>query len=136
MLKKIIAFEDYDGNKREEDFYFNLSKAELIEMYASVSGGFDNELKALVSAQNQPELMKRFKKIIMESYGVKSADGRRFVKSKDLSEEFEQTEAYTNLLMELLSSPDAAAAFINGIMPKELEQLANQQKTADFVANK
>lgn len=117
MLKKTIKYTDYDGVERSEDFYFNLSKAELTEMNLSVKGGLENLIKQIVAAQDTPEIIKIFKEIILKSYGQKSLDGKRFIKSPELTEEFTQTEAYSELFMELATNADAATAFINGIVP-------------------
>ena len=118
MLVKTIKYEDYNGQEREEEFLFNLSKAELIEMELGVDGGLDSKIKRLTQTMNGPEIMKLFKEIIMKSYGVKSDDGKRLIKSEQLSLEFTQTEAYSELLMELCSDPEAAANFIKAILPK------------------
>lgn len=117
MLKKTIKYVDYDGNEREEDFYFNLSKAELIEMQMSVNGGIDKYLKRIISEKDTVKIMKEFKSIILKAYGEKSDDGKRFVKSEELSEAFSQTEAYSELLFELIADPDKAASFVKGIIP-------------------
>lgn len=120
MLKKTISYVDYDGNSRTEDFYFNLSKAELaeMEMSASASGGMQKMLEELVASKDGKRIMEVFKSIILKAYGEKSIDGKRFVKSDELSKTFEQTEAYSELFMELVTDADKAAAFINGIIPK------------------
>ena len=118
MLKKTIKYTDYDGNEREEDFYFNLSKAEVTEMELSKEGGMSEYIKKISATQNAPELIKLFKEIITKSYGEKSLDGKRFIKNKELTEAFIQTEAYSELFIELASNSDAASAFINGITPK------------------
>ena len=120
MLKKTIKYTDYDGNEREEDFYFNLSKAEVTEMELSKEGGMSEYIKKISAAQNAPELIKLFKEIIMKSYGEKSLDGKRFIKNKELTEAFTQTEAYSELFVELASNADEAVKFINGIMPKNM----------------
>ena len=131
MLKKTIEFTDYNGEKRKEDFYFNLSKAELMEMELGTSGGFAEMLQKLVDTQDIPEIRKIFKKVIMKAYGVKSPDGKRFIKSDELSKEFTETEAYSELFMELLSDTDAATAFVNGIIPADAaKQLADQNHPA------
>lgn len=131
MLKKTIEFTDYNGETRKEDFYFNLSKAELMEMELGTSGGFAEMLQRLVDTQDVPEIMKVFKQVVMKAYGVKSPDGKRFIKSEEQSKEFTETEAYSELFMELLTDPDAAAAFINGTIPAEAaKQLANQNHPA------
>ena len=128
MLKKTITYEDYDGNTRTEDLYFFLSKSELMEMELSTPGGLAKKLESITKAQNGAELTRVFKEIILNSYGEKSDDGRSFIKKKNgvrIAEEFEQTPAYDALFTELLLDPDKAAAFINGIMPKDLMTEAN-----------
>lgn len=117
MLKKTITYEDYDGNKRTEDFYFNLSKAEIMEMELSVSGGMTQTLNRIVAAQDGEKIIKTFKEIILKAYGEKSPDGKRFIKSEELSTAFSQTEAFSQLFMELATDADAAAKFVNGIIP-------------------
>ena len=101
MLKKTIKYTDYNGVERTEDFYFNLNKAEIMEMQLTTVGGLDAYLKKIISAQDMPTLMRIFKDLVLKSYGVKSDDGRRFIKNEKLREEFEQTEAYSILYMEL-----------------------------------
>ena len=120
MLKKTIKYTDYDGNEREEDFYFNLSKAEVTEMELSKEGGMSEYIKKISATQNGPELIKLFKEIITKSYGENSLDGKRFIKNKELTEAFTQTEAYSELFVELASNADEAVKFINGIMPKNM----------------
>ena len=121
MYKKTIAFTDYNGIDREEDFYFNLSKAEVTEMELSKEGGMSEYIKKISAAQNAPELIKLFKEIITKSYGEKSLDGKRFIKNKELTEAFTQTEAYSELFVELASNADEAVKFVNGIMPKNMK---------------
>lgn len=126
MLKKEITYTDYNGQERTEDFYFNLSKAELIEMQASVDGGLDEHLIKLVKNNNQPEIFKFFKDLVLKAYGEKSDDGRRFVKSKEISEAFSQTEAYSEFFTKLATNSKAGAEFINGIMPADLNSAAEK----------
>lgn len=121
MLKKTITYIDYDGLERTEDFYFNLSKAEVIEMEVGTEGGMRAMLERIVAAKDGRRIMEAFKEIIAKSYGEKSLDGRRFQKSKEISEAFMQTEAYSQLFMELVTDSQAAAAFVNGIVPQEEE---------------
>ena len=117
MLNKTINYTDYNGTARTEDFYFNLSEAEITEMELSTTGGLAAMLENVVKAQDGPSIVKIFKEIVLKSYGEKSPDGKRFIKSKELSEAFSQTEAYTKLFMELDTDADAAAAFINAVVP-------------------
>lgn len=120
MLKKTITYVDYNGNERTENYYFNLSKAELMEMELGVTGGYTEMLTSIVEAQDVPTLIKIWKDLILKSYGEKTADGKRFVKSKEMAEAFSQTEAYSDLFMELSTNTDAAIEFAKGIMPAEL----------------
>ena len=126
MLKKRIVYTDYNGTKREEDFYFNLSKAEIMEMEMSTSGGLTEMINRIIETQDAPSIIKVFKEIIMKSYGEKSPDGKRLVKSKELSEAFSQTEAYSELFMELATNSDAASKFVNGIIPADMVKAAEQ----------
>lgn len=131
MLKKTITYEDYNGVERTEDFYFNLSKAELMEMQLGVNGGYDEMVKKIIATKDMPSLIKIFKELLLKSYGEKSADGKRFIKSPELSEAFSQTEAYSTMYMELATNDEAAAAFVNGIIPKDLaKEVAKEQLTS------
>ena len=118
MLTKSITFTDYDGVERTENFMFNLTKAELAELNLTTEGGLQAVIQKIIDSRDIPELTKWFKRVITMSYGEKSPDGRRFVKSPELTEEFLQTEAYSELFVELITDENAAAAFINGIIPK------------------
>ena len=119
MLKETIKYTDFNGVEREEDFYFNLTKAEITEMEMSVDGGLVERINKIVQAKDSKEIVKIFKTIVLDAYGEKSADGRRFIKTPELREAFSQTMAYSNLFMELATNDVKAAAFIKGIMPKE-----------------
>ena len=135
MLKKNIKYTDYNGVERNEDFYFNLTKAEIMEMEFGTTGGMTEFINKVISAQDTPTLMKLFKDFIMKSYGVKSADGKRFLKSEEISTEFVQTEAYSVLFMELLTNPDKAADFMNGIMPADAAEKMSGVDVAGQLAN-
>lgn len=121
MLKKTIEYTDYNGTVRKEDFYFNLTKAEVTEMELSKNGGLSEHINRIVASKDSPEIINLFKEIIARSYGVKSLDGKRFIKSEEILNEFIQTEAYSELFMELAFDAEKAAAFVNGITPKGLE---------------
>lgn len=127
MLKKTIKYTDYNGVEREEDFYFNLSKAEIAEMELEIPGGMTAMLQRITAAKDTPSLVKIFKDLILRSYGEKSADGKRFVKSAELKESFSQTEAYSELFMELATNADSASAFINGIIPADVAKASKKQ---------
>ena len=118
MLVKKVSYTDYKGNKREEELYFNLSKAEVAEMELSHQGGLSEKINRIVATQDSKEIIELFKDLIVKSYGVVSDDGRRFIKNDQLREEFVQTEAYSELFMELASDADEAAKFVNGIIPQ------------------
>lgn len=133
MLKKLIKYVDYDGRERSENFYFYLNKAELMEMELGVDGGMQQMIQLIIDKQDIPKIMNAFKTIILKAYGEKSPDGRRFIKSEALSTAFSQTEAYSNLYMELVTDAKAAAAFINGIVPEEVAQAVNERRKQDEV---
>ena len=118
MLKKTITYTDFNGVERTEDFYFNLTKAEIAEMELEVPGGMTTMIERITKTQDTPSLIKVFKELILRSYGKKSDDGRRFIKNKELVEEFKDSEAYSELFMELATNTEAASAFVNGITPK------------------
>ena len=132
MLKKTITYTDYNGITRTEDFYFNLTKAEIMEMQLSTNGGLDVMIKKIIDSQDAPSIIKIFKELILKAYGEKSDDGKRFVKSKEISVVFAQTEAYSQLFMELATDTDAASKFVNGIVPAA----DNNTNRPDIKANK
>lgn len=129
MLKKTMKYVDYDGNEREEDFYFNLSKAEVAEMEMSTAGGLDKMINRIIAEQDGKRIIELFKDLVLKAYGKKSDDGKRFIKSKELSEEFSQTEAYSDLFMELATDSEAAAAFVNGIVP-DMSSVADKVRSS------
>lgn len=133
MLRKVITYKDYNGQERKEAFYFNLSKAELIEMEMTTSGGMENFLQTIIDTKENRKLFNLFKDLIAKSYGVKSEDGKRFIKSPEISNAFMQTEAYTELLMELMTDDSATkvAEFVKGIMPTD--GLSDNQINQAFV---
>ena len=135
MLKKTITYTDYNDVERTEDFYFNLTKAEVMEMEMSTSGGMAEMIQRIIAAQDSPAIIKIFKELVLKAYGQKSPDGKRFIKSDEISTAFAQTEAYSNLFMELATDSDAAAKFVNGIIPADIAQQAASQ-TAMPSANK
>lgn len=122
MLKKSIKYTDYNGTERTEDFYFNLTKAEVMEMEMSTDGGFAEMINRVIAAQDVPTIIKIFKEIILKAYGVKSPDGKRFIKSEELSTEFSQTEAFSDLYMSLATNAEEATAFINAIVPADMSK--------------
>lgn len=123
MLKKTITYTDYEGVERKEDFYFNLTKAELMEMELGVTGGMTRYIENIVAAKDTASIMKIFKEMILKSYGEKSPDGKRFIKSKDIADAFAQTEAYSILFMELCTDAKKAADFVNAIIPQQPQSM-------------
>lgn len=132
MLKRTFKYTDYNGKEREEEYRFNLSKAELLEMELSASGGMEAMLRQLVKAEDNKQIMAIFKEIILKSVGEVSPDGRRFIKNQEIRESFEQSEAFSELFVELATDADAAANFLKGIVPAEL---AANMKEAEAEAN-
>lgn len=132
MLKKTIKYTDYNGVEREEDFYFNISKAEIGDMEFSTPGGLSEHIKRIIQTQDTKQVYKMFKEIVLNSYGEKSADGRRFIKrdadGNRLAIAFSETDAYSELFMELISDEENMANFINGVVPKDLRETAEQKK--------
>lgn len=118
MIKKTISYTDYDGNNRTEDFYFNLTKAEVMEMEMMTDGGLEKMINKIIQTTDTKKIIEIFKSIILKSYGEKSPDGRRFIKNDELREAFSQTEAYSQLFMELATDAKAATDFVNGVIPQ------------------
>lgn len=119
MYKRTITFTDYDGNERTEDFYFHLTEAEVTEMEMGIKGGLTKMMQKLVSTQDTGRIVEVFKELLLKAYGEKSPDGRRFMKSKEITDNFVQTEAYSMLFMELATDAKAAAEFFNGVIPQK-----------------
>ena len=120
MFGKKIKYTNYNGEERERTFWFHLSKAELLEMELTTNGGYENFINRIIETRDNKELVRIFKELIHKSYGVKSDDGEMFVKNEKVLNEFIQTEAYSELYIELATNADAAVEFINGIMPQAL----------------
>lgn len=118
MIKWPITYTDYNGETRTEDFYFNLNKAEVMEMQLHHNGAYSEYLKRLVTEQDGKAMAEEYKFLILKSYGKKSDDGRKFVKSKEISEDFQQTEAFSELYMQLATEDEAITKFVNGVFPK------------------
>lgn len=130
MLKKTFKFVDYNGNPRTEDHYFNLTQAEVTELELSVDGGLTAMINRVVQAQNGRQIIDTMKDIILKSYGVKSPDGRRFIKNQEVRDAFIQTEAYSQLFMELATNAKAASDFVAGIIPAQADAEPNAETPA------
>ena len=128
MLKRTFKFVDYNGNPRTEDHYFNLTQAEVTELELSVDGGLTAMINRVVQAQYGRQIIDTMKDIILKSYGVKSPDGRRFIKNQEVRDAFAQTEAYSQLFMELATNAKAASDFVAGIIPAK-EDVASDAET-------
>ena len=124
MLKETITYIDYNEVERTEDFYFNLTKAELMEMELGTAGGLAEMMKKVVAAQDTPAIIKIFKDLVLKAYGEKSADGKRFIKNDEIATNFSQTEAYSQLFMKLATDADAASKFVNGVVPADMAKQA------------
>ena len=118
MLKETIKYTDYNGVERTEDFWFHLSKAELMEWEMGTTGGLTEMIKRIVDAQDAPAIIKIFKELVLKAYGQKSPDGKRFIESEELATEFSQTEAYSRRVMGRATGADEAAAVVNGSMAR------------------
>jgi hypothetical protein len=133
VLKKTITYEDFNGDTVTEDFYFHLSKAELVELEMSHEGGLSASLERIIAAQDNKSLITEFKNLLLLSYGKRSDDGRRFVKTQELRDEFVSTEAYSTLFMELVTDTDAAINFVQGVIPKDLGEEATKVTNLEAV---
>ncbi len=134
MFTKTVIYKDFDGNDRTEVCRFNLSEPEIIEMESSYPGGLEQMLKKIIEEKDQQKILAVFKELMLKSYGEKTPDGKRFIKSKELSEAFSQTGAYEQLYMRILRDTDFAIEFTNGIMPERVRQAASQVN-ADTIAS-
>lgn len=117
MFKKTVTYTDFDGVERTEDFWFNFTKAEITEMQLMKDGGLDKYLERIIKSKDNKAIITAFKDLVLKAYGVKSDDGRRFIKNDQLRAEFAQTEAYSDIFIELATDEEAATAFINGVTP-------------------
>ena len=128
MFKKTVTYTDYNDVERTETFYFNLTKAEVLEMELGTVGGLSAMIQGVIDAKDTPALIRIFKDLVLKAYGEKSADGKRFIKSPELSEQFAQTEAYSDIFMELATNDEVAAEFVKQITPKGLEEYTDKAK--------
>lgn len=128
MIKQTITYDTYNGETVTEDFYFNLNKAELMQMQFDVNGAYSQFIERVSNERDLKAIGNEFKKLILNSYGKKSDDGKQFRKSKEITTAFEQSEAFANLYIELLSDPDKTTAFVRGILPKDLQNVEVTQE--------
>lgn len=130
MFKTTRTYVGFDGVERTEDFYFNLNKAEIMEMQLGISGGMTDYLERITKAVDTPSIIAVFKEILLKAYGEKSPDGRRFVKSDELSKAFSETPVYEEMFIELATDDKKAAEFINAVIPKDVEDAAKSNVKA------
>jgi len=128
MIKKTLTYTDYNGNERTETFYFNLNKAEITELEVSHKGGLVSYMEQIIAAEDNSQIINIFKEIIKKSHGVKSEDGRRFIKNEETLANFMQTNAYSELFIELVKDADVAAAFITGLVPEKIQKAINTKE--------
>lgn len=121
MIKKTITYEDFNGTNRTETFYFHFSQAEILEMEMSVAGGFAERIQKIVDAKDQPAIIKLVKDFVLDAYGEKSADGKRFMKSEEIRTAFVENPAYSEIFMELATDAAKAAEFVNGVVPANMK---------------
>ncbi len=130
MLKKTVTYEDFNGVERTEDFYFNLTEAELVDMDMDEGNGLADKLHKIIDSKDIKQIKDYFKWIVLKAYGEKSEDGRRFMKSEERSKAFEETQAYSDIWMELVMDESAASEFVNGIVPKNLKKKMEENEKA------
>lgn len=127
MIKETITYTDFNGDMRIEDFYFNLSVPEVIKLEAKYNGGLSSYMEEVSKSGNAGVILEFLTDFILHSYGVKSEDGRRFIKSDEATEDFSQSEAFSELLMRLFSDANKASNFINNLIPKQIQKFAQEQ---------
>lgn len=127
MFCKEIKYVDYNGNKKSKKLYFNLTKSELTEMDLTTVGGMRSFIERITDTDDQAELIKLFKELILKAYGVKSDDGERFIKGGEITQAFEQSMAYDTYFMQLATDEKEAIAFVNGIVPRDLVEAAKKE---------
>ena len=143
MIKKTIEYTDFDGNKRKEDFYFHLTEAEVTDWEMSVEGGLSKALVGIIKSKNIRQIMPIYKSLLIRSYGVKSPDGRRFIKNDEVRDEFVQTQAFSDLYMKLATDLEEGTNFIKGVMPtfdpeifKNLDAILDSTDDVDEIISK
>lgn len=129
MLKKTVTYKDFNDEEHTEDFYFNLTKAEILEMNLSTYGGLDKMIEKIIATHDTPKIIAMFKDLVLRSYGEKSDDGKRFIKTNEVREAFSQTQAYSDIFMELSTNEQAAVEFVNGIVPKDIAEALPDEPT-------
>lgn len=135
MIKKTYTFIDFDGNERTEDYYFHLFDADIVKMELGVDGGLTEKIKRIIAARDIPEIIKTFDEMIDASYGIKSPDGREFIKSPEITAKFKATEGYSKLFMDFVTKEGFAADFFNSLIPQSMAEAVEkaEKEEADNV---
>ena len=128
MIKKTVTYKDFDGNERTEDFYFHLTEQELTEWELSVDGGLSGVLTRIINSNDNKKIIEIFKDLLIRSYGVKTPDGRGFIKNEEVLNDFKYTQAFSDIYMELATNDKAAADFVNGVIPESLVKEARAEE--------
>lgn len=122
MIKKTVTYIDYNDVERTETFYFHFTEAEILDMEMGTEGGFAERVQRIIDAKDQTSLLKVIKNFVLDAYGVKSEDGRRFIKSKEVKDAFVECPAYSEIYMELLTDDTVAAEFVNKVIPDNMQE--------------
>lgn len=130
MFVKKITYVDYNGEERTDECRFHLSPAELTELECMTPGGLKATLETYIEKKDTTGVMEFFKKLVKMSYGVKSPDGRRFMKSEEIWREFSETEAYVELFMQLVTDETAAKEFAEKVIPDMKKYTAQNTEAA------
>lgn len=136
MIKKTVTYTDFNGVERTEDFYFNLTEAEISEMELSKNGGYSAMIEKVTKANDQAAIINVFKEFVMKAYGEKSEDGRRFMKSPEIRAAFAETNAYSDIFMELATDAKAAIDFITRLIPQNLKKRLDESGALSSVVQK
>lgn len=140
MIKKTVTYKDYGGRERTESFYFHFTEAEILDMEMSTEGSFSTRVQRMVDAKDTSSLLQIIKKFVLDAYGVKSEDGRRFVKNDEVRADFKDCPAYSTIFMRLVTNDVEAAEFVNGVVPDDMKEtfaglIAERDVKADIVVN-
>lgn len=122
MLKKTYTYKDYNDIERTETFYFHFTEAEILDMEMSAEGGFAERVQRIIDAKDQAALMKLIKKFVIDAYGVKSDDGRRFIKNEEVKTAFLECPAFSDIFMDMVTNDELAAEFVNGVIPDTMKK--------------
>ena len=138
MIKKTAVYTDFNGNERTEDCYFHFSEPEILELETSTEGGFFTKtVNDIINAKDGLKLSILMKDLMLKAYGIKTPDGKRFIKSEEISKEFSQTQAFSTLFMELITNEQSAADFVNVLVPSSFAKIVkDNNSTIQFPGTK